>query len=480
MKMTNNIINKDILVLILAKGIQVSIGLLSLRLLTETLDAQQLGMFYILQTLISLLAFGLLNPLGQYYSRHIVHWNKTNNLKTATVTLLLLRAATIPVALIISFAVYRIFHYDQYFCLTSYFTYIIVAIIALTHGVFLSATNILIGRVPFAIYSVLTIVTALTASIVFTKLQPTALAWAYGTTLTQVCFSIHMFIKIVASQKFNFQKISTSLRNNYHLKVAIFIVPVTVTLFLQWGQTSLFRIIIENIYSIEILAFIGVGLAVSNAVFSAAESLANQYYMPGYLRQISGANKAKRVSAWNNIARILIPSYVALTVYMIIFSPNITKFLVSDTYFSAYHYAIIGAVVEFFRVIANLLYLVSQSEINTKRTLLPYITGVLIIFSCFSFLNDTSDPTIVVITLALANFITMILMYRQMRKLLTISIDFKIIIRLCLLLCPLLPILFLDQDESVYMSISLLLLGACYTVSIVYFCLTQSQRRKRK
>ena len=467
-------INIDLLILIITKGIQVVLGLFSLRLLTEVLNAQQVGIFYILQTITSLLAFGLLNPLGQYYSRHIVIWNERDKLKTATVTLLLLRAATIPVALLISVAIYHIFNYSQYLGLIPYLTYIIVAMMALTYGVFLSATNILIGRLPFAIYSVVTLLVALLASILFTKLQATALAWAYGTALVQIVFAAHMFRKIVGNQKFQWAIIVKSLRENYHIKVALFIAPVTITLFLQWGQNSLFRMITENIYSIEILAYIGVGVALSSSVFSAAESLANQYYMPNYLREINNANEAKRAVAWNNIAKLLIPIYVALTVYVMLFSSYIAKILLSDNFFSAYHYAVIGAVAELFRVITNLLYLVSQSEINTKKTLLPYVLGVFFLFIILTFLDNEHDPSLVVTTLALVNFITMVFMYTQMKKLLHISIDFNIIKRMCLLLIPLLPVLYLENDKSVLISICLLGIGALYTASILYFCLTQS------
>jgi hypothetical protein len=82
---------KDFLTLMIRKILQLIIDLSTIRIIIEFLSEDQVGVYYVLLTTISLLAFGFFNPLGQFYSRHLVHWKETKNIKNATVTMLWLR-----------------------------------------------------------------------------------------------------------------------------------------------------------------------------------------------------------------------------------------------------------------------------------------------------------------------------------------------------------------------------------------------------
>ncbi|HAS7948372.1 TPA: hypothetical protein I7583_18640, partial [Vibrio cholerae] len=128
-------------------------------------------------------------------------------------------------------------------------------------------------------------------------------------------------------------------------------------------------LIVEDLYSAQILAFIAVGMTLSGAIFSALESLSTQFYMPLYLKKITNADQAMRTKAWNELADILLPVYIAVLIYVIALAPYLAKLLVAEKFQDAYIYAMIGAFIEFFRVITNLVYLVSQSEVKTKSTI---------------------------------------------------------------------------------------------------------------
>jgi hypothetical protein len=198
--------------------------------------------------------------------------------------------------------------------------------IALTHGVLLNATNVLIGRLAFTIYSVLTIVIGLVLSLIFMQISQTAMAWIYGLALTQISFSFILYFLIVKDNSFSLKKVKSALTATYVKGVFLFILPVTITLFLQWGQAASFRLIVGELYTIKVLGFIAVGMALSGSIFAALESLATQFYMPIYLRKITHSTKQTRTQAWNELADIMIPIYVAATIYVIVFAPTLLNY----------------------------------------------------------------------------------------------------------------------------------------------------------
>jgi len=188
-------------ILSLGKVLQVFIGLLSLRLITEMLSEELVGIYYILLTVMSLLSFGFFNPQGRFYSRHLIHWQRKTELKTSTNTMLVLRALMIPFALCLAIVVFYVFSYEQYFSLVEYSVFIVVSLITLIHGVLLSATNVLVSRVRFTVYAVLTSFIGLITSVFFIQIKQAAMAWIDGLACSQI-FLVLSCIKLLLLNKF--------------------------------------------------------------------------------------------------------------------------------------------------------------------------------------------------------------------------------------------------------------------------------------
>lgn len=473
--MNNNI--RDILILGIGKVLQVLIGLVTLRLITEMLSEEQVGIYYILMTVVSLLAFGFFNPLGQFYGRHLIHWQQTANLKTATNTMLILRGLAIPLALFLAIILFYVFNYQQYFSLAEYAVFMIISSVALIHGVLLNATNVLVSRVAFTIYAVLTLSVGLALSVLFIQFFQTAIAWIYGLALAQIAFSFILYKLVVSNQQFSLNKLKAALQKNYIKGVFFFILPVTITLFLQWGQTASFRLVVENLYSVQILAFIAVGMALSGAIFSALESLATQFYMPLYLKKITNATHQVRTQAWNELASVMLPIYIAVTIYVIAFAPYLAKLLVAEKFQEAFIYAMIGAVIELLRVTTNLVYLVSQSEVKTKSTITPYLVGFLImIVGLYSF--DVSEALWMVPgILAFSYLVTLFIMFYNMKKLLPIGFEASTSLKSLLLMLPLLALRLVDLQLSILTALFVLLVGGGYLLIIQYLLLKEKIKK---
>lgn len=217
--------------------------------------------------------------------------------------------------------------------------------------------------------------------------------------------------------------IKSIFNKDYIRKVSYFIIPVTITLFLQWGQNTSYRFIIEAKYSIEVLAFIAVGFSVSGAIFSAVESLSSQYFNPIYMREITNATKEQRTKAWNNLANFMIPLYILLTVYIISLAPYLVKILVAQKFYDAYIYTMFGALIEFIRVMTNLAYMVSQSEVKTSTTILPYTIGFITTILTLYFIDLSENLWAIPVVLSFAYSIIFLILYINMKKLLPISIN---------------------------------------------------------
>jgi len=471
---------KDILVLTAGKAIQLSIGFATLRIITELLSEQEVGIYYTLMAVVNLLSFVFFNPLGQFYTRNLVHWQQTGNIKNATLVMIVLRLAAIPVALLTAISVFYLFDYTQYFSLGSYSVFITIALFALVHGVLLSSANILIGRVTFTLFAATTLIVGLASSLVLAKINETAMGWMYGLFLAQIGFSYFLYRVIVKGNPISTKKIKSAFNKRYVSNVFLFTLPVTITLSLQWGQQTSFRLIVEDLYSAQALASIAVGMALSSAIFAAVESLATQFYLPIYLRKITGTSVSERAVIWNQLASILMPFYISLVIYVMAFAPFLTKLLVAEKFQNVYVYAMLGSIFELFRVSTNLVYLVSQSELNTKTTITPYLIGFTAMLVSLYWFDMSEDLWMVPVALAFSYSLTLMFMVLNMRKLLPLRPNLSIFIASIMVTTPLLSIYYFEVEPTFSNSLVILVVGGLYFMVVQYFTMRNSIREIRK
>lgn len=460
---------KDLMILGLGKLLQVAIMFVSIRILTEVLSEQEVGNYYLLLALLTLFNFSFLNPVGQYYGRHLIQWEYSKNLLNATNVLLLLRVSAIALSLFIAFSVYEIFEHDKYYSLSEFLLFVFISLVAGTHGVLLNAVNTLGDRIKFTIYVVATLLVGLLLSIfIVYYIDESGIGWLYGLAISQLMFSVSLYKYVVKDSQFSIEKVKSVFQKEYIKKIAIFIIPVTITLFLQWGQNQSYRFIIEAKYSLEVLAFIGVGLAVSGAIFNAIESLSTQLYSPIYLKKITHATKENRTKAWNELVNYMVPIYLLLAVYVIALSSYLTNLLVAQKFYEAYTYVMFGAMVEFFRVVTNLVYMVSQSEVNTTTTILPYSIGFIFTMVSLYFFDMSEKLWMIPLFLAIANGIIVLILFKNMNKLLDIRINLLNLLKSFILALPLFLVLFISHDKTILQTILTVGVSGIYFLFLVY------------
>jgi O-antigen/teichoic acid export membrane protein len=303
-------------ILTCGKALQVIIALISIKVITSLLSESEIGNYYLLLALLTFFNFVFLNPLGQYYGRHLIVWEENKNLSNATNVFLILRVVGIIISLGFAYLIYIYFEYDKYYEIQFFILFVFIALFSRTHGTMVSAVNTLGHRVKYIKYLVSTLILGLCLSVVFVVfIKQSAMAWLFGIAFSQLFFIGFIYKYMVAGHAFSWEKVKPIFNRLYIKKISYFVMPATVTAFLMWGQNTSYRLIVEAKYSLETLAFLGVGLAISSSIFNAAEGLATQYYSPLYLKKISGAEKEIRTQAWNELAQYMVPIYIAITCF---------------------------------------------------------------------------------------------------------------------------------------------------------------------
>jgi len=466
--MKGSAFKRDLIVLGFGKVLQVIVALASIKLLTVMLSQKEVGNYYLLLSVLSLFNFSFLNPLSQYYGRHLIHWRANENILNATIIILILRMVAIILSVSAAFFIFYFFEYEKHYEIENFLFFIFLSLVAGVHGVLLSAVNNLGDRISFTIYGVLTLAVGLLFSVFMILFNnASGMGWLYGVAISQLIFSVFLYRLVVKNNSFSLKVIIGSFRKTYVKKVFFFVVPVAVTLFFQWGQSQSYRFIVESKYSIEALAFIGVGLAISAALFGVIESLATQYYNPLYLRKITHANTKDRAAAWNELANYMMPIYLVFTLYVIALSPYLTKLLVASKFHDSYVYVMIGAVIEFFRVAANLVYKVSQSEVKTNTTVIPYAVGFIFTISSLLLFDMSQQLWGIPLLIALANGIILFFLFKCMKKMLNIQVDFISLVKSFVFAAPLCLTFLIKNNDTLLQSLLVVALSSVYLLFIL-------------
>lgn len=451
-----------------------------MRVLTTLLSKEEVGNYYLLLTVITLLNFVFFHPIRQYYSRHLIQWKRSHNLSNATVTLLLLRLIGGILSLLASFVIYKILGYGNYSSLFTFLTFIFLSLVAENYEIFVAAVNTLGDRIRFTVFMVLTLTFGLVLSILIVSfVSRSAMGWLYGLIVSQIVSSFLLYKYVVKDSTLSLDRIKSSIQKGYVTEVSLFIIPVTLTLFLQWGQSQFYRFIVETKYSLQVLATIGIGLSISGAVFSAVEGLATQFYNPIYLRKITHASKEERARQWNELADYMLPIYVILMVFVIILSPYLTSLFVASKFYHAYVYTMFGAMIEFFRVVTNLVYKVSLSEVKSFKTVFPYSLGFLFTLCSLFFCDFSERLWMIPLMVVVGNLIIFITLFYSMKKLLDIKINYFSILKTIFLVSPLCFVLLFTNTQQLLQCLFMLGFSGVYLLLLLYLIVEKKVLRVR-
>jgi len=462
--------NKDLLIIITGRLLQIIIMLASVRLLTTFLSPIEVGNYYIVLAILAFFNLVLLNPPGMYFSRHILHWQKSKNLLNALSVFILWILIVALLSIPVLYFVYYQFSYDTKFDFNILILYIVLAIVIRTvYRNTLNGINLLNYRKIFVLYLIITLILGLSLSCVIVYFYYNhALGWLFGIMIAEFIMLYGTFRFFIQNNTLDIDKIRYVLNRDKIKSILLFSFPIGVTTFLMWGQNTAYRFIVDYKYSSEVLGYIAVGLGISSAVFSSIESISMQYFNPIFFKNILHASIEQRAKAWNDIAKQIVPIYILSAFFTLAMAEVLINLLVDHKFYHAYIYTKVGVGIEFFRVMTNLLNNVSQAEYKTTATIRPYFVGFIISLGILGSINFGTNYFMIPVVLAFAFFCVYVYMFRNMKKILDIRYEINLL-RLILLISPFCIIYFININyQNLMQNLFLLCLFGIYYLFAVW------------
>lgn len=466
--------NKEFIIIFLSKIIQVIILVALLKVSTSLLNPKEMGVLYIFTTSYTCIVLFLLSPVGQYINRRTHSWYEQKILLNRLIFFVfycgIIAFCSIPIGLLLyGNGVLNTLEKDIFIALLCSFVFFVTL-----NQTIIPIFNMLEYRLSFAILTILTSLGMVLFSVgAIYIIDRTAESWLFGLVNSYAWFSIIGFLilnKRLKEKSFHFSfEIKNILISKPFSKVLQFVIPLSIATFFMWFQNQGYRFVLEKNLGLEFVGFFGVGIAIVSQISSVIESIATQYYFPNYYKNISENSSYIRTKAINILLIQILPLYFALAIFLTFSLKYIVQIMVSPIYYESYIFAIFGAWVEFFRMSTNLLGTISQSEMNTRKFMMPYIVGAAITGLLVT-ASSLYAVEFIPFALLFSGVITFILMYIFMYSLIQFQVPYNSLIPPLGLIVPLgLLYLFDGKNQHTFVLNSAILLGEGIIFMVLLF-----------
>ncbi|MFL2578318.1 MAG: lipopolysaccharide biosynthesis protein [Flavobacteriaceae bacterium] len=455
--------DKNLVFIISGRIVQILITLASIRLLTSLLNPEEVGNYYLAISILAFFNLVFLNAPGMYFSRYLLEWQRSKNLFNAIFVFILWILIVVLISVLSVNVLFEISNYDEKFDNQTFILFIILSILISTiHRNLIYGANTIGFTREFVIFSITTSLIGLASSVGFVYLfEASSLYWLFGIIISECSVLYFAFKFFIKGNLLDIKKIKATITKERLQKIFFFSLPIAVTTFLMWGQNMSYRFIIDYKYSAEALGYIAIGLGVASSIFGSLEALITQYFNPIFLKDLLDSTKKGRAKAWNKMASIVIPIYFFALVFVITMSEKLIIVLADNQFHESYHYTLIGAFIEFFRVTTNLLNGISQAELKTNKTILPYLIGFSVVVISLLIFDFSHNLTMIPLVLALGYFFVCFFMYIKMNKLLQIKTTINLF-KTFIYSTPFGIVFILPSNDNIFYNLSCLAIFGIY------------------
>jgi O-antigen/teichoic acid export membrane protein len=232
-----------------------------------------------------------------------------------------------------------------------------------------------------------------------------------------------------------------------------FAVPILITNIFVWIMSQSFRFFLKGSVNDNLLGEMAFGLGLASALAVAIEYLFQQLLFPSFYSALLNA-KEDREKSWNKLFAKSAPAYVCLVMYMGLLSPFILNVLADDKFRGAITFFALGAVLELFRMLGNMVNMAYQSEMKTKSAISSYAIGGVITLSGILFISwHTEYLFLTPAILILGQFSIFLSLFFNLKKLMNVESVLKKVLLSILKGLPFLLVVFLYDYRNLYISI---------------------------
>lgn len=444
----------DFIVLTVGKIAQALGVILTLRLMTQVLSVEEIGLQYTITAAVLWFNLVLINPFGMFVNRFLYQWKEDGHLasiiKKINNYLLCVACFALIVfglnkflsffsindflktGVFLVFVVCYLFFYNWFQTIASFFN-------------ILKQQKIYVFVVNLAQYLGLAFAYILTSSY-----EKSAIVWLSGILLGQVLAMVVAFYNFKKCFKTDLERKSNITERLLTSKTLHFCYPVAISTFFIWFLQQGYRLIVESNSGLSVLAVVGLGLGVANNCASVLESIVTQYLYPTYYSSLAGADTKSRVASWLNVWRESTNIYIPVIFFGIGNVYLLPKILISMPVSGVEKIIIFGFLIELFRMSSNILYLSLHGELQTKKSIFPYgiAAGFLFVLLLGSYKMSFFTPDLLIGLLCLSQLIIFVFMMMSTKKATAAVFQFRKIVKLALLSVPFLVSLGFFSHET--------------------------------
>lgn len=456
----------------LSRFLQAILLLVGMRLLTSLLPENQVGNYYILQSIFSYAGLVLINPIGMYINRMLFTWRTEGSLGffTKTYNTYLLIVAFITAIIAVLFRVS--FHAGADIPILGFALIIVFFVYINTWNTTLVPTLNMFGyALPFVVLSNASLLLGLTfSSILILSLGKTAEGWIWG-QIGGMCIAA-MIAAVYFVKRENIKGQEERKKGKFKVDykaTARFALPLAAATAGIWLQQQSYRLVVAGSLGSAALAQMAVGFSVASSINSAVESIGTQIANPAFYANVSKGDQAARESAWAKYANFLFPLFIVTFLYIACAGRSLLVLLTGPAFHGAYYYVVLGACIEIIRVFNNVLSSAAHAELKTKWLVVPHLIGGLAAFGgAILCRNNTNSSILIPLVLVISILITVILNYISVKNKFAIRLDGFRMLRFAVRSLPFIPMVFLSKlGGGLLLSLAVCGIGGLYYLWIL-------------
>ena len=413
----------DTCVLLLGR---VSIGLgqvVNIRVITEFVSPSQLGLYYYVLAIGSIISPLLFQPISIYAGRTFLIWFKDKSSKSMLLAILKLLMYFTLFFCIVFFCYWHYFHEKGDIGLP-YFT--LVPVILLTSsiiGIVTSIINLLLLRKLFVILTNLTVWSnVLCICLLVVLVSRNAETILLGMMISQAIVAI--IVLYVVKGKLDANEPIRSTQKMDWKEAWNFCWPVIITQVLFWAQNYGYRIPLKINANVSNLAVFCITYGITVQLFSLFQTVFTQLYDPLFWKSV--ADSGHKSSDLDNYMKNHWPYLIMFTFWTISISIFALRVMAAEQYIQYYYIVMLASVTELVRHM-GLAFYNSVYAANVNKILIP--PGVFSLIMCMGgtyVLGKVMDPVIAtILSLGIACLGVTIIVGVFIRKSLTFKLPWK-------------------------------------------------------
>lgn len=464
-------INKELIILIIGRILQVLIMLVGIKISTALLSPSEMGNLYLIMSICSFFGLFFINPIGQYINRKTHEWYQNGMLanKLWNYNYYVLLASLLSVFVVMGL-------YDLGFASNVNYLLLVVFIplfvfLNTWNQTLIPMLNMLEHRAIFTALTILTLLVSLVlsyCSIMFFGKE--GVVWFMGQSIglgLMAIVSLIYFIQKIGSKLSISIAYSEITRLNFKY-ILSFSFPLSIGVLFLWMQSQSYRLIIEKFIGVEFLGYFGVGVSIATAISSSFEAIVMQFLYPKMYKNMNDEVHFKIV--FSDILNTILPIYFLVSLFVSFLAIYLTTILVDVKYASSFLFVIFGIWIEFFRMSSNLISTIAHSKMQTKTLVFPYaFGGIMVLLGTYVASFSQNYELLVPMVLIMASFLTFVTMYQKMNKIVIIELSVKNFLKILPYTFGfILALLFYEYAHNLILSIVITSVFGIYFLFVLY------------